>query len=245
MGWFRTDDQASDHPKFVALSDGAFRLWFESRCYCNRFLTDGLVLLAVLTGFRYYTQKRVDELVNNRLWEVEHDGFRLHDFADWNDSSDTVKQKREAARSRMRKRRSVDDVPEKFARTHDERSQNVPSLVSSSSISVLPDRRKDDPFLDSGITERAGRFVERYEAMYSQHRKARYLVRPQRDYMSAVELCRTWTDDGRLDKLAAIFLTTDHQFAASGARNITQFASLASWCDGQLAAWEATKGAAR
>jgi hypothetical protein len=76
--------------------------------------------------------------------------------------------------------------------------------------------------------------------MYPQHRKgARYIVRDHRDYPVAVSLCKTWADDARLDKLAAIFLTTDHKFAEEGSRTIPQFAALASWCDGKLAEWEA------
>lgn len=99
-----------------------------------------------------------------------------------------------------------------------------------------------DPFVDRDVTERAGRFIERYVELYTQHRHgARYLVRPTRDYAAAVTLCGTWTDDARLDKLAVIFLTTDHQFAESGSRTIPQFAALASWCDGKLAEYEKRK----
>ncbi len=98
-------------------------------------------------------------------------------------------------------------------------------------------------FTDGTVTERAGRFIERYEALYVQHRNARYLVRPDRDYQAAVPLCATWTDDARLDKLAAIFLTTDNDFAVKGSRTIPQFAALASWCDGQLSAWETKQNA--
>lgn len=128
--------------------------------------------------------------------------------------------------------------------------QTVDSDSSSSPISYLPTpvtkeharvSAGSDPFTDGEITERAARFIERYEILYPKHRTgARYLVKPHRDYVAAVELCRTWPDD-RLDKLAAIFLTTDHQFAASGSRTIPQFAALASWADGQLAEWEAKR----
>jgi hypothetical protein len=89
------------------------------------------------------------------------------------------------------------------------------------------------------VTHRAGRFIERYQALYPAKRNgARYALRPARDYAAAVTLCTTWTDDARLDKLAACFLTTDHKFAAEGSRTIPQFLALASWCDGELAEWE-------
>src|SRR5207342_1166785 len=39
-------------------------------------------------------------------------------------------------------------------------------------------------FTDETVTERAARFIERYEALYVKHRNARYLVRPDRDYQA-------------------------------------------------------------
>jgi len=51
--------------------------------------------------------------------------------------------------------------------------------------------------------------------------------------MAAESLCQTWSDD-RLERIAILFLTVDHQFAASGSRTIPQLAALASWCDGKL-----------
>lgn len=101
-----------------------------------------------------------------------------------------------------------------------------------------PEPPMDSALLDANVTERAGRFIERYEVAYTTHRKgARYLVKPHRDYEAAVGLCRTWPDD-RLDKLAAIFLTTDHEWAERGSRTIPQFSALASWCDSKLTEWE-------
>lgn len=103
----------------------------------------------------------------------------------------------------------------------------------------------DDGFQDPVITERAGRFVERYAELYPEHRHgARYAVKPARDYAAAVTLCQTWVDDARLEKLAICFLTTDHKFAAEGSRTIPQFLALASWADGELAAWEKGRASA-
>ena len=92
------------------------------------------------------------------------------------------------------------------------------------------------------VADRAGAFIERYQDLYRQHRNgALYAVKPVRDYAAAVTLCQTWADDDRLDKLAAIFLTTDHKFAEEGSRTVPQFLALASWCDSRLAEWEAQK----
>lgn len=90
------------------------------------------------------------------------------------------------------------------------------------------------------IAERAGRFVELYQdTLYPKHRNgARYHKRrPVLDFAEAEALCRTW-DDARLEKLATMFLTTNHAFAASGTRSIAQFAALASLMDSLLCDWE-------
>lgn len=125
----------------------------------------------------------------------------------------------------------------------DEASPRRPVSKSVSVSNSEPNTGHARAFTDEAVTERAGRFIERYEALYQQHRNgARYLVKPHRDYESSVGLCRTWTDDERLDKLAAIFLTTNHDFAEKGSRTIPQFAALASWCDSKLTEWEKAHG---
>jgi len=94
---------------------------------------------------------------------------------------------------------------------------------------------------DPELAARAGKFLTLYAELYPKHRKgARYHARPALDFPKAVELCQTWPDD-RLEKLAIIFLKTDHEFAESGSRTIGQFAALASWCDGRLSEVEATR----
>jgi len=250
MAWVRLHDGAMQDIKVSRLSDSAFRLWIRGLCYCQTALTDGLIPHEALRDMGA-KRKDVDELAEQQvegrppLWErIDRFGFKVHDYLDWNDSREKVQSRKSAAKSRKdayeNKRRSE--------RTPERTPERVPSasgglgLVSTSS-SVLQER-KNDPFLDSAITERAGRFIERYETLYQKHRSATYLVSPRRDYDKAVELCRTWTDDARLDKLAAIFLTTDHHFAESGSRTIPQFAALASWADGKLAEWEQKHGVA-
>lgn len=96
-----------------------------------------------------------------------------------------------------------------------------------------------DPFTDEALTMRAGDFIRRYQALYPEHRwGALYTGNQFRDYDAAVTLCRTYTDDARLDRLATCFLTTEHSFAAEGSRTIPQFRALVGWLDGELSKWE-------
>ncbi len=111
------------------------------------------------------------------------------------------------------------------------------ALISSQSQSLSQTQsRTARTSAEDEIGERAGRFVnETYPTLYAKHRKgARYISRPALDFQEALQLCRVWPDD-RLEKLAIVFLTTDHEFAEKGSRTIAQFRSMASWCDGKLA----------
>jgi hypothetical protein len=117
-----------------------------------------------------------------------------------------------------------------------ERSPNVLPKPLALAVSRKPE---PEPARLAGesdeLTERAGRFTrETYPALYAKYRKgARYVSKPNLDFLEALELCRVW-DDARLEKLAQAFLTTDHEFAVKGSRTMAQFRALASWCDSQL-----------
>jgi len=309
---FCVDVDALDHPKFVGLSAGAIWLWLTGGTYATRYQTDGWLPVKAIEGFRAYGRKRLDELVDAGLWDVDPaGGWRIHDYGDDNGvdvgevdgsveapqsestRSSSMDRRREMTRARvqrLRDRRSVsavDDVTrnaesvtcnaddalqsvtESVTCNADDALQSVTSSVTRalhvtprarflvrtntstntrSSVQKDPGTRSSytgeapgfaDPFNDPVITERAARFLERYCETYQRLRNAKYLVRPTRDYASAVPICATWTDDERLQKLVDIFLTTNHEFAESGSRTVPQFAALASWCDGRLSEWEA------
>lgn len=107
MSWFRTDDRADDHPKLIALSHAAFRLWWQGGLYCARHQTDGFISLAVVRGFRYYTPARAQEVIAGGLWESTGSGVQMHDYLHWNESKSDLSARREAARERTRKWRQT------------------------------------------------------------------------------------------------------------------------------------------
>lgn len=115
--------------------------------------------------------------------------------------------------------------------------RDIPKPSSSSSVFSLQTSVKSVRASERDeIGERAGRFVnDTYPALYAKYRKgARYVSKPALDFQEAMELCRVW-DDARLEKIAIVFLTTDHEFAEKGSRTLAQFRSMASWCDGKIA----------
>ena len=107
MPWVRFCDNASDHPKLVALSDGAFRLWFEGNSYCQKHLTDGNIPAPALRGFRSYSPGRLRALLavlvpgKGPLWHQAQDGsVTVHDYLDWNESRAKVLAERKKAKDR-------------------------------------------------------------------------------------------------------------------------------------------------
>lgn len=233
MPWVRIDENALEHPKIAALSDGAFRLWVQGLAHCQKYLTDGYIADLALRGLRAYSPKRKAALMEAELWHASETGIRVHDFLEWNDSREHVMAARQLARERLQKHREKRVAPSVSSPSgNGYRNAHTPvTCVDREDLS--PERglgKTGDP-----LAERAGLFVrETYPTLYAKYRKgARYVSRPALDFQEALELCRVW-DDARLEKIATAFLMTDHEFAAKGSRTIAQFRALASWCDSQL-----------
>ncbi len=107
MSWVRLDDDYIYHPKFRALSHHAFRLWHEGMCYCRKLMTDGLIKFTALKTFTYHSPKAVQELTapcgrSEALWARDPDGYRVHDYLDWNPSHQEEAEERDASKRRMR-----------------------------------------------------------------------------------------------------------------------------------------------
>lgn len=96
------------------------------------------------------------------------------------------------------------------------------------------------------ISERAGNLVRRFDELFQEHRKgAKHKSRPAIDWNEACDLCRTWGDDKRLEKLAILVLTTDDAFISNTDRSFKIFALKASWADDKLRQWEIKQGIAQ
>ncbi len=260
MAWVRVHDGAMTHPKIAGLSDKAFRLWIWGLSYAQQHLTDGVITIAAVPS---RLVRATDDLVRARLWDRDADGIlTVHDYLDWNDSRATVTKRQADAKERMmtnRERRSRElreaeldarslRPPFGLVKKEDLKEEASPQTVEVSppAITREPDvhaHLEESPPIETPLIRRASEWVDRYAALYQHHRKgARYAIKGRKDLDAAISLCRTWPE-ARLEQLAVIFLTTDHSFAASGSRTLTQFLALASWCDGQLAEYEAKHGA--
>lgn len=111
MSWVRLDDTFPEHPKIVALSMDARWEFLVGLCYASRYLTDGFIPASVVARDR----KAVDELVRVGLWAPtgDGDGYRIHDYLDFQRSRADVEEQRkrqsEGGRRGARKRWVTDD----------------------------------------------------------------------------------------------------------------------------------------
>ena len=112
---------------------------------------------------------------------------------------------------------------------------------SSSSSSSFSERERQEHSLtpinlmqDPELTERAGRFLERYAELHQKFRHgAVYLGKMHHDYQESLLLCRAF-DDSRLDMIAQLFLVDEDDFSSNGTRTLAKLRSRASDCDERL-----------
>ena len=112
MGWVRLDDNFADHPKVIALSDTAFRLYIETLCYSNRQLTDGFIPMPVY--IKLSPNDDADYLIEAGLWEEVHGnvispdlltGYQIRSYTEYQPTREKVEEKREQAKERLRRYR--------------------------------------------------------------------------------------------------------------------------------------------
>ena len=109
--WTRLDDGIFDNPKVLRAGPKACLLYIASLVYCSRNLTDGFIPKPhIYKLVPWFEPKAVGQLaprlVGSKLWATARQrgqqGYRIHDYLDYNFSRKTVLNKRE--RDRVRKR---------------------------------------------------------------------------------------------------------------------------------------------
>jgi hypothetical protein len=144
--FLRLSDTYIDHPKFLALTAGAFRLWHEGLAFCRKHRTDGIILTAALQRFHYVTVARVAELTTpytagaQPLWRPVEAGYQVHDYLEWNLSKADEDAQRASTAERVRKYRQTharNGVRNAFGNAF------VPSTRISTSTSTSTNTRTD------------------------------------------------------------------------------------------------------
>jgi uncharacterized protein YdaU (DUF1376 family) len=92
---------------------------------------------------------------------------------------------------------------------------------------------------DDDLGDRARELLEGYPVWYAQERHGARLpiLGGAIQFQEALTLCQTW-DDGRLEKLARVVLTTDDGYISGTDRGWKIFVMKASWADDRLRQWE-------
>lgn len=115
--WLKVDDSFFSNPKTAMLSDGATALWLRSGSWSAQQLTDGFIPARMVPMFRG-SDDSVRELCDVGLWERddERDGYRFHDWSDYQpdrEEVDALRRKRSEAGKRGAnsrwKRKTVDE----------------------------------------------------------------------------------------------------------------------------------------
>lgn len=123
-------------PKFVPLTDGAFRLWWHGLLWSKEHLTDGFIPSGMLASLHRHAAKFVPELLKvhvpgkGPLWHRDVDGYRIHDYADWQESADVVQTRRR--RWRDAKQRGSPKVPLRAKSTKDSTVESTQESTSES-----------------------------------------------------------------------------------------------------------------
>lgn len=143
MTWVKLDDGFADHPKIAPLSNEAFRVFVHGLCYSARHLTDGRIPQAVAKAIS--PRRALDELVEAGLWNRNGTGFVIHDYLDFQPSSEQIRAKRAADSER---KKSGYDKDSKRPRARATRTRTPTSEVKTTS----DDERARDELWDALIS---------------------------------------------------------------------------------------------
>ena len=109
MAWFRVDDHLPTHPKWLSASKGARALWVTAGAWSAGQLLDGHVPASVL-GMLGGTRREVTELVGLGLWCEDPEGWRFHDWDQYQPTRKDVVERRKRDAERLRKWREQRDA---------------------------------------------------------------------------------------------------------------------------------------
>jgi hypothetical protein len=84
----RFDHGTPEHPKVVAMSDAAFRAWFEAICWSSRQERNGIV--PKVNMLRLTRPKVIAELLRIGSLSEHADGYEVHDYLDFQRSKEEI-----------------------------------------------------------------------------------------------------------------------------------------------------------
>jgi len=99
MTWVRIDEHFDEHPKIESVGPLATAVYIAGLCYSNRQLTNGFIprrkaLRLVDVSDYSDPETEIKKLCATGLWVVEADGYRIHDYHDYQPSKQQVIEQR-------------------------------------------------------------------------------------------------------------------------------------------------------
>lgn len=136
MSWVKLANSFPSHPKVLTAGPHAAWLFVCSLCYASEHLTDGRIprsaLPTLAPGVRS-ANALVSRLVSVGLWEVETDGWRIHDYQEWQRSSDEIRAAQKADRDRKQAKRHPNSTSD---------SERSPNGIPSDSLAGARGRER-------------------------------------------------------------------------------------------------------
>jgi hypothetical protein len=104
MAYLQIDDRMAEHQKIEALTPAQFMGHFRAMCWSARNRSDGHIPPQLLPSLRI-TKAWVTRYVDVGVWDVNGNGWVVHDFLEFNPPSDPEARKRWFAARRKRRQR--------------------------------------------------------------------------------------------------------------------------------------------
>lgn len=170
MTWFKIDDSFYDHPKVFDAPDCAVALWVRAGTWSARNLTDGFVPAGMPARLCDDPDTAIRELIRRGLWSRAKDGYRFHDWADYQPTREAKEREREAAAERQRKRRAhlkgqVNGTPVTEVSRRDSRVSRGVSHGVSSPAPTRPDPTTQVPSEPAALPARQPTITQRSKAI--------------------------------------------------------------------------------
>lgn len=184
MAWVRIDDGFAQHPKVVGAGPLAIALHVAALCYCNRNLTDGFVPRAVartlldweivdssgiihtlavtsgMSGNDVTSAFVISLLLDAGMWIESDRGYEIHDYLQYQPSSQDVKEQREKTKVRVNQWRSK--KKQEQSNGHCNGVTNDVSNVHVTPAPVPVPFKKETPIAPKGAGDRFEEFWSTY-----------------------------------------------------------------------------------
>jgi len=140
IAWFKIDDGFWAHPKTLQLTDSAVALWVRAGAWSCQQLTDGFIPQYALPMLGVDEFPAI-QLVEVGYWDESDGGYTFHDWDEYQEASEAVKDRRKKNAEKMRRWREA-----KAAKQGDNTVSDPVTLPVTNTVSnPLPDPTRPDP----------------------------------------------------------------------------------------------------